>query len=111
MGCFDAAASERLRRKPIQQVWRDHLLAGSLLLHAGHGYADGFFAFLYPEQNESCARAVAMYEACLTARTGFVPWTLEAFVAALRSEGGGAWVERFARRYPAFERVDALPVP
>jgi hypothetical protein len=52
-----------------------------------------------------------MYEACLTARTGFVPWTLEALVGTLQAEGGGAWVERFARRYLAFERVDAAPVP
>jgi hypothetical protein len=46
-----------------------------------------------------------------TARTGFVPWTLEALVAALRAEGGGAWVDRFARRYLAFERVDVEAAP
>ena len=32
MGCFDDGASGRLKTKPLQQIWRDHLLTGSLLL-------------------------------------------------------------------------------
>jgi hypothetical protein len=111
MGCFDAAAFDRLRRKPIQQVWRDHLLAGSLGLDRERGYADGFFAFLYPRENENCARAVEMYAACLTTETSFAPWTLEGLVAAIEAEGGGAWIRTFARRYLWFERVDSLESP
>jgi hypothetical protein len=106
MKCFDAAASQRLQQKPTQQVWRDHLLAGSLLLDPGRGYADGFFAFLYPEKNENCSRAVEMYGACLTTKTSFVHWTLEALVEAIKGEGGGSWIEAFAQRYLAFEKLD-----
>lgn len=107
MKCFDPKAFERLKKKPLQQIWRDHLLAGSLRLDKAHGYADSFFAFLYPKDNERCARAVEDYRACLTNETSFVPWTLEALVEAITSEGGGKWVESFASRYLAFEKIEA----
>jgi hypothetical protein len=38
----------------------------------------------------------------------FVPWTLDAVVDAIKAEGGGSWVECFARRYLAFDRIDWL---
>jgi hypothetical protein len=94
MDCFDASTTERLRRKPLQQIWRDHLLAGSLLADPESCYEEGFFAFLYPKDNENCARAVEMYSACLTAKSTFVPWTLEGLVEAIKVEGGGAWLKR-----------------
>jgi hypothetical protein len=108
MGCFDQAALDQLKHKPLQQVWRDHLLAGSLLLDRDGGYADGFLAFLYPKDNERCSRAVESYRACLQSETSFVPWTLETVVEAIRAEGGGPWVDAFTRRYVAFESIEAL---
>jgi hypothetical protein len=105
MGCFDAAASARLMAKPLQQVWRDHLLAGSLLADPDAGYRDGFFAFLYPSDNDRFASAIAAYRSCLTSERSFAPWTLEGVVGALRVEGGGPWVEMFARRYVGFDRI------
>jgi hypothetical protein len=108
MDCFAVSASERLRQKPIQQIWRDHLLAGSLLLDQERGYSDGFFVFLYPKDNENCAGAVDMYSACLTTKASFTPWTLEALIEAIKAEGGGAWVEPFTQRYLAFEKIEAL---
>jgi hypothetical protein len=104
MGCFNPAEFERLKKKPLQQVWRDHLLAGSML--QARDYADGFFAFLYPKDNERCADAVAGYKTCLLNEASFVPWTLETLVDAVRAEGGGPWVESLKRRYLAFERID-----
>jgi hypothetical protein len=105
MACFDSTASPRLKAKPLQQVWRDHLLAGSLLVDPDAGYDDGFFVFLHPSDNDRCVRAVAAYRACLTSDASFVPWTLEGLVEALRAEGSGQWVEVFARRYLAFGRI------
>jgi hypothetical protein len=102
MGCFDPATLERLKGKPFQQIWRDHLLAGSLRLDAESGYKDHFFAFIYPEQNGCCARAVKGYAACLTDRSTFVPWTLECVVAAIKAEGAGRWIEAFENRYLGF---------
>jgi hypothetical protein len=106
MGCFEASAAERLKKKPLQQIWRDHLLAGSMLLGTRPVYADAFLAFLHPKGNEPCAQAVDRYRACLRNDKSFVSWTLEALVEAIRVEGGGAWVESFARRYLAFDRID-----
>jgi hypothetical protein len=103
MGCFDPAALERLRQKPLQQIWRDHLLAGSLRLDPDHWYSDGFFAFLYPEQNECCERAVNRYAACLTDRSTFEGWTIEKIVEAIKAEGSGSWIGAFEDRYLAFD--------
>jgi hypothetical protein len=105
MGCFDPAAAERLNGKPLQQIWRDHLLAGSLLADRKAGYDDGFFAFLHPTENDRCVSAVASYRKCLTSETSFASWTLERVVEALRAERGGAWVEAFTRRYLAFDGI------
>lgn len=107
MGCFDLHALERLKTKPLQQIWRDHLLTGSLLLDRKQGYEDAFFAFLYPRDNERCAKAVASYRACLQTETSFVPWTLEIVVEAIKAEGGGAWVEAVERRYLGFDKINA----
>jgi hypothetical protein len=108
MDCFTPGASDRLKKKPLQQIWRDHLLAGGLLADQKRGYADAFFAFLYPKDNAPCERAVDSYRGCLASETSFVPWTLESLVDAARAEGGGAWVESFAGRYLAFDRIDTL---
>lgn len=107
MGCFEPGALERLRAKPLQQIWRDHLLTGSLLLDDEQGYKDGFFAFLYPRENERCAKAVEGYRACLRSETSFVPWTLEAVVEAIKAESGGAWIEAVGRRYLGVGRAAA----
>jgi hypothetical protein len=98
----------KLKKRPLQQVWRDHLLAGSLLLDRGGGYTDGFFAFLHPRDNERCVRAVEADGVCLSDATSFVPWTIEVLVEALRAEGGGPWVDAFARRYLGFDAIERL---
>ena len=88
-------------------MWRDHLLAGSLLNRAP-GYSDGFFAFLHPKDNQRCVRAVDAYRDCLGNTFTFVAWTIEGLVDALRAEAGGHWVDLFASRYLAFETIDSL---
>lgn len=105
MGVFHSDAMNRLRVKPLQQVWRDHMLAGSLVLDATAGYADGFFVMLYPSGNVHCQRGVDGYRACLRSSAGFTAWTLEAFVGALRAAGGGAWVGEVEQRYLSFARL------
>jgi hypothetical protein len=107
MKCFDPMSFETLKKKPLQQIWRDHLLMASLLLDGEHGYSDAFFAFSYPKDNERCSRAVASYRKCLRNESSFVPWTLEEIVAAIRADGGGAWVDALASRYFAFDSLDA----
>lgn len=97
MGCFEPSARERLRARPLQQIWRDHLLAGSLL-QAGD-FERGRFVFLYPSENKRCAAAVADYAETLTDKTTLATWTLESVVAALRGVTAEPWVHHFGERY------------
>lgn len=105
MGVFKADARERLKGKPLQQIWRDHLLAGSLLHDRAAGFDDGLFAFVYPDGNHRCAKAVTLYWDCLTDSSTFVAWTLEDVVAAAKTAGAGSWVEAFEDRYLGFEKL------
>ncbi len=105
MGCFLPEARERLKRKPLQQVWRDHLLAGIHRLE--DGFADGCFAFLYPRDNPACALAVETYRACLSDRDTFAAWTLEELVDAMGATVDAPWVHAFRSRYLDGARVDA----
>lgn len=105
MGCFDAEARLRLRDMPLQQVWRDHLLAG--ITRQVDAFDDGFFVFLCPEANTDCAEAVTAYEGCLTRDDTFAPWGLGEFVETVRRHTTGDWIDLFADRYLAFEEVEA----
>lgn len=107
MNCFNVeATTSRLREKPLQQIWRDHLLAGSLL--ASGDFDEGFFAFLYPAQNERCTVALDAYRSCLTSASTFETWTLESVVAALLEERREEWVEAVADRYLAFDKIERM---
>lgn len=108
MQAFRGEKLNDLRGKPLQQIWRDHLLAGSMLL-ADSAWGEGTFAFLYPRANERCSMAVLQYESCL--RKGvesFVPWKLEDVVEALKAETDAEWVSMVADRYLAFGKADEL---
>lgn len=105
IGTFEPSHAALLRTKPIQQIWRDHLLAGSLLLDGYRGIAEGLFAILYPAGNAACARASELYRTCLSDTRTFSAWTLEAVAGALRAEGAPAWVDTFADRYLAFDKI------
>lgn len=63
MGVFKPGQRERLKGAPLQQIWRDHLLAGAL--KAVDGYEAGLSVLLYPAGNTRCAEAVANYQDCL----------------------------------------------
>lgn len=100
MGVFLPDALPRLRQRPLQQVWRDHLLMGSLALDPDAGFDEGAFVFLHPSENTRCVDAVAAYQRCLVPGcTSFVPWTLEQVVEALRTADAGPWVDAFEARY------------
>ena len=105
MGCFPLDKRGALKKQPLQQIWRDHLLAG-IHRHVD-GFADGFFAFLSPAGNTACNEAIAHYRECMGVTKTFVHWTLESFVEALLDNTDAAWARDFADRYLAFEKVDA----
>jgi hypothetical protein len=107
MGVFNAGNASRLMQKPLQQIWRDHLLAGSLLLDPASGYQEGVFVVLHPALNIACSRAVAAYKASLLNTASFASWTLEDFAAAVLAEGAPPWMDLFIDRYLAFEKCAA----
>jgi hypothetical protein len=111
MGVFRPDKREVLHKAPLQQIWRDHLLAGSLVLarpEHGHGFDEGHFAFLYPRENERCVSAVGRYLGCLAEASTFHAWTLEDVVDRLRGHVRAGWVEQVHERYLAVETIDAL---
>lgn len=97
MGCFKPSCREQLRRKPLGQIWRNHLLAGS------HQIADGFddavSVLLYPAENEACVKAAAAYQECLTDSSSFDVWTIDELVALIREIRPSGWIESFYTRY------------
>lgn len=104
MGCFREDHLDHLKHQPLQQIWRDHLLAGSIL--AANDYSDGFFVFLYPGQNGHCSEAVRQYSECLSDFKSFAPWTLEMVCDAIKETAQVSWVETFIARYLRFEKLD-----
>lgn len=104
MGCFVPEAAIRLQKAPLQQLWRDHLLAGSLKRH--RKYDDALFVVLYPQDNQHVYDAVTRYRTCLSDATSFDSWTLENFVDGMKKHSEAQWIDDFANRYLAFEKID-----
>lgn len=108
MACFPDRPRKALKKQPLQQIWRDHLLAGSLL--ATKRFDDGFFVFLYPQGNELCDRAIKDYEDCLSNTSSFERWTLENVCAAVVDNTHSNWINVFKDRYLNFGKVAAALV-
>ncbi len=77
-----------LRDAPLEQLWRDHLLVGSLTAHSSGRFDGGAFVVLHPEGNEAVVQAVTRYRQCLRDDQTFSVWTLERYLAVVRSNGG-----------------------
>jgi hypothetical protein len=103
MECFNKDF-ETLKKSPMQQIWRDHLLAG--ITRVVDGYDDGLFVTLYPKDNLDVANALSDYRAQLSNEGSFTTWTLEDFIGHLRKRSDAEWIKMFVDRYLAFEKVD-----
>ncbi len=104
MNCFKPSRLEDLKKKPLEQIWRDHLLAGSLLSMGD--FKDGAFVFLSPKANPDCEKAVALYRDTLDCENTFLHWTVEELVEEIRGETDASWVVKFHDRYLAFHKID-----
>lgn len=95
---FKDGAFDHLKNSPLQQVWRDHLLAISTL----RDYDQGFFVFLYPKDNNDCERVVADYCQYLipdSTKCQFIPETLETYINVLSKCSKADWINEFTTRY------------
>lgn len=103
MNCFKESALSRLQEKPLEQIWRDHLLAGSIL--QADDFDDGFFVFLYPSGNNHCSQAIKDYCNCLTDSTTFEAWVMEDVEAAIKENTKKQWINELSNRYLNFEKL------
>lgn len=86
------------RERPLQQMWRDHLLAASLIVN--HDFDEGIFVFLAPAENAPCARAVAAFKQHVVPekKDVFRFWTLEDVTTSLAA-ANVPWLATFRARY------------
>lgn len=106
MGCFVDGATQALEAPALEQIMRDHLLAGAML--EADDFDDGLFVFLSPDANRFCQRAVGQYRALLDDDGSFENWSLEEMVEVIEDQCGADWVEAFGERYLDFERVEKV---
>jgi len=105
MGCFAPDAMDRLRKTPLQQIWRDHLLTGAV--RARDGFDDALFVLLFPADNRHCQAAAEAYRAALTNEQSFACWHLEEVVGHLqRNEPTSRWAAKVFDRYCDFDKIE-----
>ncbi len=96
---FRAESLETLKSKPLQQIWRDHLLSIAMR----KDYKEGLFVFLFPSKNEECVKAVNSYLGQLKNSdedaNGFYPRHLEMFIETLAEIHKTEWTNELKVRY------------
>ncbi len=105
MKCFSAGTRDSLKSSPLEQIWRDHLLAG--VMQDKDKYDDGLFVILYPRDNHHVRDAVAKYRNCLSDDSSFAEWTLEDVYSQIKKYSTAGWIDLFFDRYFAFDKVTA----
>jgi hypothetical protein len=100
---FKPNAIEILKKIPLSQIWRDHLLS----IATRTIYDEGFFVFLFPAHNEPCQKGVDEYKKYLASdneeQTGFYPRHLEEFINMLIEVIPADWTQELKERYVGIE--------
>lgn len=105
-GIFNMALLSKLKDKPIQQIWRDHLLVLSMFIK-NNDYQVGDFIYLYPAENLNCKSGIEQYEFTFnnSKENYFKPLTLEKLVKTIKSFSSENWIKEFEDRYLRFEKI------
>jgi hypothetical protein len=105
-GIFKPETIQVLKERPLQQIWRDHLLALSMFI-SNNDYKRGDFIYLLPSGNVKCWQAIEKYQSTFKPgkETFFRTLTLEAIVAAIKKYSAETWVREFEERYLNFDRI------
>ena len=106
MGCFKKDSIDILKQPPLEQIWRGHLLAGSLLNSPKDDFKDAFYVVLYPKENIHCKEAVKQYKRCLTNNISFQSWTLEYVTKTIKHNTDKKWIDDVIDRYLDFEKIE-----
>ncbi|SFR97695.1 PGN_0703 family putative restriction endonuclease [Sphingomonas jatrophae] len=107
-GLFLDPTAPELRRAPIQQLMREHVLLQATI--ARGDYAEGRFIVIAPQLNRPMQSACRRYAAQLAepaeGKAGFGVVTLEAFMAAMRKVGDEAYSDALFDRYIDWSQID-----
>ena len=106
MDCFETANLDELGAQPLQQIWRDHMLAGIHKIQ--NKFDEGIFVFLYPEKNKHCSEAMEKYKRCLTSTDTFAEWTIESVANQVKQATDDDWIDLFTDRYLDFNKIPDL---
>jgi len=106
-GIFEMSNINRLKEKPIQQIWRDHLLTLSLFI-TNNDYEIGDFIYLYPSENLSCKSGIEKYKSTFkeSIETYLRPLTIEKLVETIKIHCSDKWIIDFENRYLKFEKIE-----
>jgi hypothetical protein len=100
--------SEKLRSGGLQQFWREHLLAVSMV--RGGLFDQGAFLVIAPTQNHQCQKMIASYGQELveggSPAVGFEAVATETFVDAIEQAGAREEAKALRERYLDFACVD-----
>lgn len=101
---FHPNSIEQLKQPPISQIWRDHLLALSIMQNKKQSeYEEGFFVFLFPKENKQCQDGVNGYKSYLISDyellTSFYPRYLDDFINLLVELHPCEWTSELKERY------------
>ena len=106
---FNMSLLDNLKKKPIQQIWRDHLLVLSMFLK-NDDYKTGDFIYLYPSENLNCKSGIEQYKLTFnnSNENYFKPLTLEKFVKTIKLFSSENWIEEFEYRYLKFDKIKSV---
>jgi len=111
MGIFKKDSFEALKNTSLQQLWRDHLLAGSLC-KSNKDYDKGCFIITYPKDNIQCVNKINEYRKTFKIddekSSFFYPITLEDFIGELKKISNANWISDFYSRYLDFSIIDKM---
>jgi len=107
MGIFKFDSYQVLADSNIQQIWRDHLLAGSMFV-TSNLYEEGNFMIIYPEANVQCINAIDKYKDTFKpniTKTNFHDVALEKVIGEIESVSQDEWITDFKNRYLDFSNL------
>lgn len=108
-GLYAEPDSDALRRNPLQQFWRQHMLAQAMV-DCGL-YDSGVFMLVAPRQNRDVQRAATRYASNLTPsddKVSFINVELEDAIEAVRAAGAAEHACALYERYCNFAPVHEL---
>jgi hypothetical protein len=106
---FEMSNLQKLKEKPIQQIWRDHLLALSLFV-TNNDYKVGDFIYLYPSENTKCEIGIEKYKSTFnkSQENYFKTLTIENLVNTIKTHCSDKWIFDFEDRYLNFKKIEKV---